>query len=105
MTVVLGPCSREFCTVYMEGALRVPVSRDLRDNVRTLLHRGERAIVVDLARVSLIDAAGVGELVRAYNMTTARNGLLRIVHATGWVREVLARVGLFEILSADAEIT
>jgi anti-anti-sigma factor len=104
VTVVLGPCSQEFCTVYIEGPLRLPVNRDLRSQVRSLLRRGERAIVVDLARVSRIDAAGVGELVRAYNMTSARNGLLRIVHATDWVREILTRVGLFELLSADVDV-
>jgi anti-anti-sigma factor len=103
VSVVLGPCSQEFCTVYLEGPLRLPVDRDFRSHVRSLLRRGDRAIVVDLARVSRIDAAGVGELVRAYNMTLARNGLLRIVHATDWVREVLTRAGLFELLSADME--
>jgi anti-anti-sigma factor len=100
MTVVSGRCSQGSCTVHIEGALRVPVSRDLRRNVRTLLRRGERTIVVDLARVSRIDAAGIGELVRAYNMAGAVDGLLRIVDATEWVREILTRVGLFEVLSA-----
>jgi anti-anti-sigma factor len=104
VTFVLGSCSQEFCTVYIDGPLRLPVNHDLRSQVRSLLGRGERAIVVDLARVSRIDAAGVGELVRAYNMTTARSGLLRIVHATDWVRESLTRVGLFELLSADIEV-
>jgi anti-anti-sigma factor len=72
---------------------------DLRHRVRALLRRGERSLVLDLARVSRIDAAGVGELVRAYNMTLAANGVLRTVHANGWVREILSRVGLFEILT------
>jgi anti-anti-sigma factor len=63
--------------------------------------RGERDIVLDLARVSKIDAAGVGELVRAYNMSRAADGALRIVHATQWVREVLERVQLFELLSGS----
>jgi len=105
VTVVLGACSQEFCTVFVEGSLRAPVSRDLRRHVRSLLRRGERAIVVDLTRVSRIDAAGVGELVRAHNMTLARSGLFRIVHASDWVREILARVGLFALLSADLEVT
>ena len=73
---------------------------DLRHTVRGLLRRGERFIVLDLARVPRIDAAGVGELVRAYNMTAAVNGALRIVSATTWVRWILERVRLFELLSA-----
>jgi anti-anti-sigma factor len=104
MTVVLGPCSEEFCIVYVAGPLRMPISRELRRSVRRLLRRGKRAIVLDLAQVSRIDAAGVGELVRAYNMTTAVDGLLRVANAGGWVREILKRVGLFELLSADADL-
>ena len=53
---------------------------------------------MDLTRVSMIDAAGVGELVRAYNMTVAANGVLQVVHATGWVRQILERVGLHDRL-------
>jgi anti-anti-sigma factor len=71
----------------------------LRHNVRALLRRGERIIVLDLTRVSRIDAAGVGELVRAYNMAIAENSVLQIVNAAAWVQEILERVGLFDILS------
>jgi anti-anti-sigma factor len=87
----------------VEGALRWPVGRDLRERVRTLLRRSDRHILLDLDRVSQIDAAGVGELVRAYNMATVVDGSLRIVGATGSVREILERVGLFGLLSAEWE--
>jgi anti-anti-sigma factor len=96
-----GPCSDDHVSVvYIEGRLRVPIDRQLRHRVRALLNRGERCLVLDLARVSRIDAAGVGELVRAYNMTAAANGLLRVAHATKWVSLILERVGLYEILSS-----
>jgi anti-anti-sigma factor len=78
----------------------VPTDDELRHDVRTLLCRGERSIVLDLGRVSAIDAAGVGQLVRAYNLTRAVNGTLRIKHAAPKVREMLVRAGLFERLSA-----
>jgi anti-anti-sigma factor len=69
-----------------------------------LFRRGERRIVLDLTRVSKIDAAGVGELVRAYNMTDALDGWLRIAHASAWVREALTRVGLLDLLSLDGDL-
>jgi anti-anti-sigma factor len=101
MTVVLGSRSHNVSAVRIDGPLRAPVNRELRHRVRALRRRGERTIVLDLARVSRIDAAGVGELVRAYNMTNAPNGVLQIVHASTWVREILERVGLFEILTGS----
>jgi anti-anti-sigma factor len=88
--------------VHVQGALRVPTDDELRHNVRTLLCRGERSIVLDLGRVSAIDAAGVGQLVRAYNLTRAVNGTLRIKHAAPKVREMLVRAGLFNRLSAPS---
>jgi anti-anti-sigma factor len=99
VNVLREPCSERVCTLYVEGPLRVPVSRNLRAKVRTLLRRGDRAILLDLGGVSRIDAAGVGELVRAYNMTVAIDGAFRVVHTTEWVREILKRAGLFDLFS------
>jgi anti-anti-sigma factor len=101
-TAVLQPRSQTPQIVQITGPLRAPLSGDLEPKVRTILARGGRTIVLDLARVSAIDAVGVGELVRLYNLTTDRNGVLQIAHATMWVREVLQRVGLFDILSTSS---
>jgi anti-anti-sigma factor len=100
VTVLRWPRTHNGYTLYLEDALRVPFNGDLRHRVGALLCRGERTLVVDLSRVSSIDAAGVGELVSAYNLTVAANGALRIVQASSWVREILERVGLFDLLSA-----
>jgi anti-anti-sigma factor len=102
--VTTGSSSGSRGTVYLHGALRAPLDGELRRTVCGLLRRGERLIVLDLAGVRRIDAAGVGKLVRAYNMAVAAQGVVRIVHSTAWVREVLQRVGLFEILG-DGETT
>jgi anti-anti-sigma factor len=80
----------------------VPSHRRLREDVRALLQRGERCIVLDFTHVSSIDAGGVGELVRAYKMTTAMNGFLRVDRPTAWVRQTLDRAGLAHLLTAEA---
>jgi anti-anti-sigma regulatory factor len=100
MTAVRELCSHDGLVLCIEGPLRAPVNVELRHRIRALLRRGERRIVLDLAR---IDAAGVGEIVRAYNMTFTANGMLRIVRATAWVREILQRLGILEVLSAGRE--
>jgi anti-anti-sigma factor len=104
MPAFLKLCPKRVHTVHVEGPLRMPVSRSLRDNVRALLRRGERLIVLDLSGVSRIDAAGVGELIRTFNMTAAMNGALRIVNATGWVREMLERAHLVDLLTAETVV-
>ena len=104
MSVVQEPQSSRLRVLYIEGPLRFPVSAELRSRVRALLRRGERRIVLNLARVSSIDAAGIGELVRVYNITAATNGSLRIAEPTPWVRYVLQLVGLLDLLSVDSNV-
>jgi anti-anti-sigma factor len=84
---------------HLEDRIHAPLTGELRHQVLARLRRGERTIVVDLSGVPSIDAAAVGQLVRAYNVTKAATGSLRIVCATRWVREVLERAGLFGLLS------
>jgi anti-anti-sigma factor len=100
MTGILKLCPKKAHTVHVTAPLEMPLSRSLRHDVHALLRRGERRIELDLAAVSKIDAAGIGELIRAFNMTAAVNGALRIVNATAWVREMLERAHLFEPLTA-----
>jgi anti-anti-sigma factor len=83
----------------VEGSLREPVDIDLRDNVATLLKRGHRRIVLDLARVSDVDAAGVGELVRVFNLTYAGGGELRIANASERVTHLLRITGLLAMMT------
>jgi anti-anti-sigma factor len=90
---------RDTGIISLYGPFRAPVTGELRHRILAQLRRGERIVIVDLSHVSSIDAAGVGQLVRAYNVTRASHGTLRIVHATRWVRELLERAGLFSLLS------
>jgi len=56
-------------------------------------------IVLDLTGVADIDAAGLGELVMAYNSAIAAKAVLRVAHVDGTTRELLARVGLLDLLT------
>ena len=66
-----------------------------------LLRCGERHIVVDLKQVTRIDAAGVGELARVYNMARAVGATVQLVNPSARVRALISRVGLADVLLAD----
>ena len=103
---VLGDSNTEIddtSLLHVQNPLRAPIDAGLRRGIQALLTRGERRIVLDLSDVSDLDAAGLGELVRAYNMTTAANGVLQIANPTRHGHELLARVGLFDLLNMDSE--
>jgi anti-anti-sigma factor len=103
VSVVTAPCSENRTILHVADTLRTPLTAELRHRIRSLLCRGERRIVLDLTHVSRIDAAGVGELVRAYNLTSAVDGALRIAHPAARVRDVLYRAGLLDLLMTDSK--
>jgi anti-anti-sigma factor len=101
-TVVREEHAGGVSVLLLAGALRWPVSPDLRQHVEALLGRGERTILVDLSGVTAIDAAGVGELVRLRAMAEIANGELWIENAGATTRTLLERACLFELLCLDA---
>jgi len=64
MTVVEKQRSVRAVVIHIEGPLRVPMIGHVRHKVAALLRRGERKILLNLAQVSDLDAAGVGELLQ-----------------------------------------
>jgi len=96
------PRTEHSYVVRLGDWLRLPFKGEVPHMVRTLLRRGERNIVLDLACVSKIDGVGIGELVRAYNLAMGNHGTLRIANTNPWVREMLERVGLFDRLKAGS---
>lgn len=98
MTAVIERRAR-LSIVALEGTLRAPHSAELTRRIQALLDRGERRIVVSLSDLTDIDAAGVGELVRSYNLVTAAGGVLWIGYAESHVRQLLQTAGLLGLLS------
>jgi anti-anti-sigma factor len=101
MTVIQDQLER-ISVVQIEGPLRTPVSPSLQQEVEARLLRGEWTLVLNLAAVNDIDAAGVGELVRVFNMAIAEGAVLRLTHVAPRIREVLQRLGLSLLLHEDA---
>jgi anti-anti-sigma factor len=90
--------------LYVDGPLHRPTGCDVRHRVKALLRRGERRIVLDLSQVPKIDAAGIGELVRVYNMARAVDATVQVANADAWVRGVIERVGLGGLLLPRARV-
>jgi anti-anti-sigma factor len=102
-TVITQSRLADVSILHLEGALHVPLGTELRRRVHMLLRTGERKIVLCLARVATVDAAGVGELVRVHNMAVAANACLRIKNTTANVTTLLDRLGLLDLLGVDVD--
>jgi anti-sigma B factor antagonist len=76
----------------------------IRNAVLEVLQSGAKKIILNLAGVSYIDSAGVGELVSTYTTTVNRGGKLKLLKLTSKLRELLTITKLltvFEILDDE----
>lgn len=76
--------------VDMNGKLTLGAGDvQLRQVVRGLLDRGEKAILLNMADVSYMDSAGVGELVASYSTAESHQARLKLLNLTSKVRDLL----------------
>ena len=61
----------------------------LRDELNSLLAMGQKHIVVNMANVSYVDSAGLGELVGKYTTATNQGGSIKLLHLQGKMKDLL----------------
>lgn len=64
-------------------------AEQLRDKVRGVLAEGKKQLLVNLAHVSYMDSAGLGELVQAYSTVAKQGGKLKLVSPTKRLKDLL----------------
>ncbi len=70
----------------------------LRDRMRELLNQGYECVILDMAELTYIDSVLLGAVVQAHASAIRHGARLRIVHATGRFRELLAVTQLDRVL-------
>jgi anti-sigma B factor antagonist len=72
---------REVIVVDIHGNLTLGKGTTaLRKTLRDLIVQGRKRILLNMAGVSRIDSAGVGELVAAHTIITAAGGEIKLLH-------------------------
>ena len=69
----------------------------LRDNVRDLLAKGNKKILLNLGDVNYIDSSGIGELVSAYTTVKNQGGELKLLNLTKKVNDLLQITKLYTV--------
>src|SRR6202048_3605491 len=78
----------------------------LKDKVNSLINRGFKKIVLNLAEVPYIDSAGLGEIVRTYTTVSRQGGSLKLLNLTKRISDLLSITKLltvFETFDAESE--
>lgn len=69
----------------------------LRNLVRDAVTRGHKNILLNLADVSYIDSAGIGQLVSCFTSLRNQGGELKLMHLTKRVSDVLQITKLYTV--------
>jgi anti-sigma B factor antagonist len=72
----------------------------VRNSVRDLVTSGDRKILLNLAGVSYVDSAGLGEMAGLYVTVTKLGGELKLVHAQPRIDTMLQVTKLYALLVA-----
>jgi len=69
----------------------------LRENIRDLVAKGNKKILLNLSDVSYIDSSGIGELVSAFTTVTNQGGTLKLLGLTKRVKDLLQITKLYTV--------
>ena len=69
----------------------------LRDKVFELLDNGQRHILLNLERVSYMDACGMGELVACYRRVEEKGGTIKLLNPSAKVQDLLQLTNLKKV--------
>ena len=68
-----------------------------KDKIHSLIHQGHKNILVNMAGVTHVDSAGLGELVGAYTTVTKAGGSMKLVNLTKRLTDLLAITKLLTV--------
>jgi len=75
-----------------------------RDKINSLLHQGQRNLVLNLSGVDYLDSAGLGEIVGTYATVRRQGGTLKLVGLTARIRDLLSITKLLTVFDTfDSE--
>ena len=69
----------------------------LRDQIRDLLSKGNKRILLNLGDVSYIDSSGLGELVSAYTTVRNKQGDVKLLNLTAKAKDLLQMTKLLTV--------
>jgi len=69
----------------------------LKDKINSLVHQGQRKVVLNLEGVPYIDSAGLGEIVRTYTTISRQGGSMKLLNLTKRITDLLSITKLLTV--------
>jgi anti-sigma B factor antagonist len=81
-------------------------NRQLHEEMRLLVTEGKRNIILNLAKVSVLDSSGLGELIAGYATLEKSGGKLKLINLPARVTELMTITKLltvFDVYDSEAD--
>ncbi len=75
----------------------------LRDELRDLVKKDQKKILLNMREVTYIDSSGIGELVSAYTSITNQGGHLKLLGLTHRVKDLLQITKLYTVFDVHED--
>ena len=99
LDVEVDPVASRF---VLRGELDMDGTLPVTDAITLLLRRAPAEVIIDVAEMDFVDAAGIGLIIGARNTLAAHEATLRISNPTARTRRLFALCGLSALLPTDA---
>jgi anti-sigma B factor antagonist len=91
----------------LQGKIKLGAgNQELHQSLRSLVEKGEKKVLLNLAEVSGIDSSGLGELIAGYATLQKNGGDLKLLNLTERVSELMMITKLltvFEVFDDEAQ--
>ena len=78
-------------------------SSALRDNVREMVSKGQKKVLLNLGDVSYIDSSGIGELVSGFTTVTNAGGQMKLLNLNKRVKDLLQITKLYTVFDVHED--
>ena len=93
--------------VDLEGNVTIgETNQQLHEAIKRLVAEGKKSIILNLAKVTLVDSSGLGEMVAGYSTLKASGGSLKLINLPERVVDLMTITKLytvFDIYNSEAE--
>ena len=69
----------------------------LKDKMQSLVQQGRKKVLLNLAEVSYVDSAGLGEIVQSYATVMKNGGALKLLNVTKRIKDLLSITKLLTV--------
>ena len=88
---------RDVAVLDLKGRIRINGTVALHRSIRCLVEEGKTKIVLNLAGVTHIDSAGLGELISSYVTVSSKGGQIKLVHLTERLKDIMTVTKLLTV--------